>query len=275
MPGILTLLRLGVPAKPILTYLLGCSVRCRSAAPPSCRRSSAGRRPGPGRRGRRHREAGRDAGQHRQAGGVRNPPRLPSGTRFLRPEGEVRLVGQYHHRPEGPARLQRPGAQGPLPHHPRQGRDRRAGEGREARHQHHRRPGPALRVRQPVHLGQRRAGQRGLPGQVRHRDRHVRQGRKAQGDPGRRRARPARPAPDPGRQVAALGRGNFTQPPENFQHSRLPKNWGEDLLLPRNGTATGSRGACWRPAGGSRSSIRTARPGRWCQWRSATPTTSR
>ncbi|MBO0697742.1 MAG: c-type cytochrome, partial [Zavarzinella sp.] len=43
--------------------------------------------------------------------------------------------------------------------------------------------------------------------------------------------------------------GNFTQPPENFQHSRLPKNWGEDLLLPRNWDGNGFARGLLAPGG--------------------------
>jgi putative heme-binding domain-containing protein len=43
--------------------------------------------------------------------------------------------------------------------------------------------------------------------------------------------------------------GNFTQPPENFQHSRLPKNWSEDLLLPRNWDGNGFARGLLAPGG--------------------------
>src|SRR5262249_7786256 len=43
--------------------------------------------------------------------------------------------------------------------------------------------------------------------------------------------------------------GNFTQPPENFQHSRLPKNWGEDLLLSRNWDGNGFARGLLAPGG--------------------------
>jgi putative heme-binding domain-containing protein len=43
--------------------------------------------------------------------------------------------------------------------------------------------------------------------------------------------------------------GNFTQPPEGFQHSRLPKNWSEDLLLPRNWDGNGFARGLMAPGG--------------------------
>ncbi len=43
--------------------------------------------------------------------------------------------------------------------------------------------------------------------------------------------------------------GNHTLPPENFDHSRLPKNWGEDLLLPRQWDANGHARGILAPGG--------------------------
>lgn len=46
-----------------------------------------------------------------------------------------------------------------------------------------------------------------------------------------------------------LQSGNHTLPPENFDHSRLPKNWGEDLLLPRQWDARGHARGILAPGG--------------------------
>ena len=43
--------------------------------------------------------------------------------------------------------------------------------------------------------------------------------------------------------------GNHTLPPENFQHSRVPKNWNEDLLLPRQWDAGGHAVGIYAPGG--------------------------
>jgi len=43
--------------------------------------------------------------------------------------------------------------------------------------------------------------------------------------------------------------GNHTLPPENFQHSRLPRNWQEDLLLPRQWDANGHARGILAPGG--------------------------
>lgn len=43
--------------------------------------------------------------------------------------------------------------------------------------------------------------------------------------------------------------GNHTQPPAGFQHSRLPKNWGEDHLLPRQWDANGHARGILAPGG--------------------------
>jgi putative heme-binding domain-containing protein len=43
--------------------------------------------------------------------------------------------------------------------------------------------------------------------------------------------------------------GNHTLPPENLQHSRLPKNWQEDLLLPRQWDAGGHAVGIMAPGG--------------------------
>jgi putative heme-binding domain-containing protein len=43
--------------------------------------------------------------------------------------------------------------------------------------------------------------------------------------------------------------GNHTLPPENFQHSRLPKNWSEDHLLPRQWDANGHARGILAPGG--------------------------
>jgi putative heme-binding domain-containing protein len=43
--------------------------------------------------------------------------------------------------------------------------------------------------------------------------------------------------------------GNHTQTPEGFQHSRLPKNWQEDLLLPRQWDAGGHARGILAPGG--------------------------
>lgn len=43
--------------------------------------------------------------------------------------------------------------------------------------------------------------------------------------------------------------GNHTQPPQGFQHSRLPKNWGEDHLLPRQWDANGHARGILAPGG--------------------------
>jgi len=43
--------------------------------------------------------------------------------------------------------------------------------------------------------------------------------------------------------------GNHTNPPENFNHSRLPKNWSEDLLLPRQWDARGHARGKLAPGG--------------------------
>ena len=43
--------------------------------------------------------------------------------------------------------------------------------------------------------------------------------------------------------------GNHTLPPENFQHSRVPKNWKEDLLLPRQWDAGGHAVGIFAPGG--------------------------
>jgi putative heme-binding domain-containing protein len=43
--------------------------------------------------------------------------------------------------------------------------------------------------------------------------------------------------------------GNHTQPPEGFAHSRLPKNWGEDHLLPRQWDANGHARGILAPGG--------------------------
>ncbi len=43
--------------------------------------------------------------------------------------------------------------------------------------------------------------------------------------------------------------GNHTRPPENFDFSRLPKNWGEDLLLPRQWDANGHARGILAPGG--------------------------
>jgi putative heme-binding domain-containing protein len=43
--------------------------------------------------------------------------------------------------------------------------------------------------------------------------------------------------------------GNHTLPPENFNHSRLPKNWAEDLLLPRQWDAGGHAVNIFAPGG--------------------------
>ncbi|HEY1187288.1 MAG TPA: c-type cytochrome, partial [Gemmata sp.] len=43
--------------------------------------------------------------------------------------------------------------------------------------------------------------------------------------------------------------GNHTQPPEGFAHSRLPKNWGEDHLLPRQWDAGGHARGILAPGG--------------------------
>jgi putative heme-binding domain-containing protein len=43
--------------------------------------------------------------------------------------------------------------------------------------------------------------------------------------------------------------GNHTLPPENFQHSRVPKNWQEDLILPRQWDAGGHARGILAPGG--------------------------
>ena len=43
--------------------------------------------------------------------------------------------------------------------------------------------------------------------------------------------------------------GNHTQPPEKFDHSRVPKNWGEDHLLPRQWDAGGHARGILAPGG--------------------------
>lgn len=43
--------------------------------------------------------------------------------------------------------------------------------------------------------------------------------------------------------------GNHTDPPENFDASRIPKNWGEDLLLPRQWDARGHARGRLAPGG--------------------------
>src|SRR4051812_45723103 len=43
--------------------------------------------------------------------------------------------------------------------------------------------------------------------------------------------------------------GNHTLPPENFEQSRLPKNWGEDHLLPRQWDANGHARGILAPGG--------------------------
>jgi len=43
--------------------------------------------------------------------------------------------------------------------------------------------------------------------------------------------------------------GNHTLPPEGFQHSRVPKNWKEDLLLPRQWDAGGHAVGIYAPGG--------------------------
>ncbi len=43
--------------------------------------------------------------------------------------------------------------------------------------------------------------------------------------------------------------GNHTQPPQGFQHSRLPKNWSEDHLLPRQWDANGHARGILAPGG--------------------------
>lgn len=43
--------------------------------------------------------------------------------------------------------------------------------------------------------------------------------------------------------------GNHTLPPENFQHSRVPKNWAEDHLLPRQWDANGHARGILAPGG--------------------------
>jgi putative heme-binding domain-containing protein len=43
--------------------------------------------------------------------------------------------------------------------------------------------------------------------------------------------------------------GNHTQPPQGFQHSRLPKNWNEDHLLPRQWDANGHARGVLAPGG--------------------------
>lgn len=43
--------------------------------------------------------------------------------------------------------------------------------------------------------------------------------------------------------------GNHTKPPEGFQHSRVPKNWGEDHLLPRQWDANGHARGILAPGG--------------------------
>lgn len=43
--------------------------------------------------------------------------------------------------------------------------------------------------------------------------------------------------------------GNHTQPPAGFAHSRLPKNWGEDHLLPRQWDANGHARGILAPGG--------------------------
>lgn len=43
--------------------------------------------------------------------------------------------------------------------------------------------------------------------------------------------------------------GNHTQPPQGFAHSRLPKNWGEDHLLPRQWDANGHARGILAPGG--------------------------
>ncbi|MBP3955275.1 c-type cytochrome [Gemmata sp. G18] len=43
--------------------------------------------------------------------------------------------------------------------------------------------------------------------------------------------------------------GNHTQPPENFNHSRVPKNWSEDHILPRQWDANGHARGILAPGG--------------------------
>ena len=43
--------------------------------------------------------------------------------------------------------------------------------------------------------------------------------------------------------------GNHTQPPEKFEHSRVPKNWSEDHLLPRQWDANGHARGILAPGG--------------------------
>ncbi|MEX0866384.1 MAG: c-type cytochrome [Pirellulales bacterium] len=43
--------------------------------------------------------------------------------------------------------------------------------------------------------------------------------------------------------------GNHTDPPQNFDHSRVPKNWDEDLLLPRQWDARGHARGKLAPGG--------------------------
>jgi putative heme-binding domain-containing protein len=43
--------------------------------------------------------------------------------------------------------------------------------------------------------------------------------------------------------------GNHTLPPEGFQHSRIPKNWQEDLLLPRQWDSNGHARGILAPGG--------------------------
>ena len=133
---------------------------------------------------------------------------------------------------------------------PRQGRHRRAGEGREARRRRSPPPrgccSPSTACTSSVNGGPG-SGLYRIPYDT---ARQVRRGREAQG---RSRAAastgrtPCGCRPD-GKSILLVC-GNHTQPPENFEHSRLPKNWGEDHLLPRQWDANGHARGILAPGG--------------------------
>ena len=56
--------------------------------------------------------------------------------------------------------------------------------------------------------------------------------------------------------------GNHTLPPKGFQSSLVPRNWGEDQLLPRQWDANGHGRGILAPAVGSPAPIPRARRGK-------------
>ena len=136
--------------------------------------------------------------------------------------------------PKGRLICQRPGEEGPVPHHPRPAGDRRADEGREARRNITAAQG-LLFAFDSLYVSVN-----GGPGSGLYRVRddtattsstRSKKLKEIRGG-GEHGPHALRLTPD-GKSICRSA-GNFTQPPENFQHSRLPKNWGEDLLLPRH-----------------------------------------